>query len=49
MKKFVKRHLSSFFLVMVVGSLQGHTLWMLLENENLNPLEQIIFDELLMD
>gem|GEM_PF-1553281 len=49
MKKFVKRHLSSFFLVMVVGNLRGHTLWMLLESESLNPLELIMFDELLMD
>ena len=49
MKKFVKRHLNSFFLVMVVGNLRGHTLWMLLESESLNPLELIMFDELLMD
>ena len=49
MKQFVKRPLNSFFLVMVVGNLRGLTLWMLLESESLNPLEQIIFDELLMD
>ena len=49
MKKFVKRHLNSFFLVMVVGNLREHTLWMLLESESLNPLELIMFDELLMD